>query len=382
MTTETKVELRKGLRDVHFDRTETSYIDGKAGKLLYRGFNIHDLAEKSSFEETSYLLLHGALPTKSELGAFDAELRASRGLPTVVLDVIAATKNAHPMDVMRTATSAMSAADEGDITDLSREPTLRRGTRLTAALPAIVAAHHRLRTGQEPVPPDSRLPHAANFLNMLFGEPPRDDDAKLIDKDFVLHAEHGVNASTFGARVAASTGADYYATITAAISVLKGPKHGGAAEGVMKMAQEIGSVENAKAYVDDLLAGGGRVMGFGHPVYKTTDPRSVHMKAEARALADRMDQPKWFAILQAVTETEALKKRARLGTNPNVDFWAGAVYSLLGIPDDLFIPLFAIGRMPGWTAHVLEQYSKRDLLRPRLLYSGEHDREYVPVDDR
>ena len=381
MALEETVELHKGLRDVHFDRTDTSFIDGAKGTLLYRGYNIHDLAENSTFEETSYLLLHGTLPTQAELSHFDDELRSERELPDELLRVIEATKDAHPMDVLRTAVSAMSSLDR-DLSDLSPEATLPRGVRLTASVPTIVAAHHRVRSGMEVVTPDPELAHAANFLYMLFGNRPSHDEARLIDKDLILHAEHGVNASTFAARVAASTRADIYAAITAAIAALKGPLHGGAAEGVMKMAEGIGSVENAQRYVESVLGNGGRVMGFGHPVYKAVDPRSVHMKAEAKALGERKAQPKWFSILQAVTETEALKRRGKHGVNPNVDFWAGAVYSLLNIPDDLFIPVFAIGRMPGWTAHILEQYSRKDLLRPRLLYAGPMDQEYVPIEQR
>ena len=381
MAVEEKVQLHKGFRDVHFDRTNISFIDGKEGTLLYRGYSIHDLAEKSTFEETSYLLLQGALPTRAELDGFDSELRSARELPDEVLRVIATTRDAHPMDVLRTAVSSMSALEQ-DLSDNSRVATLQRGVRLIASVPSIVAAHHRVRIDKEPVAPDPTLAHAANFLYMLFGGRPAPDEARLVDKDFILHAEHGVNASTFAARVAASTRADFYAAITAAISVLKGPLHGGAAEGVMKMAEGIGSVENAQRYVEGVLSNGGRVIGYGHPVYRAVDPRSLHMKAEAKALAERKAQPKWFSILQAVTETEALKRRERRGTHPNVDFWAGAVYSLLNIPDDLFIPLFAIGRMPGWTAHVMEQYTKKDLLRPRLLYSGPKDLEYVPLERR
>ena len=376
-----KVELRKGLKDVHFDRTKTAFIDGKKGTLLYCGFNIHDLAEKSTFEETSYLLLYGSLPNRSELDKFDTELRSGRELPDDILRIIHEIKHAHPMDVLRTSVSAMSSLDH-DVLNMSKDAVLKKGVRLIASVPSIVAAHHRIRNGDLPINPNPTLPHAANFLSMLFGIEPNMEDSRLVDKDFILHAEHGVNASTFAARVAASTSADYYSTITAAISVLKGIKHGGAAEGVINMTQAIGSEENAPQYVEQVLANGGRIMGFGHPVYKAVDPRSLHLKAEAEKLAHRKNEPRWFSILQAVTETKALKKRAKLGINPNVDFWAGAIYSLLGIPDDLFVPLFAIGRMPGWTAHVLEQYSKRDILRPRLEYVGEHDLPYVPIEKR
>jgi len=378
---EEKVEIKKGLKDVYFDRSESSFIDAKNGTLLYRGYNIHDLAEHSTFEETAYLLLHGTLPTSPQLGEFDAQLKAERRLPNEILQVIRITKDAHPMDVLRTAVSAMSSLDS-EVSDNSHASTMRKGVRLTSAAATIVAAHARLRDGKDPVSPDTDLTHAANLLYMLFGNRPDEKDTRLIDKDLVLHAEHGVNASTFGARVAASTGADFYAAITAAIAVLKGPKHGGAAENVMNMAKEIGSADKAKDYVESVVNNGGRIPGFGHPVYRTIDPRTVHLKADAKELGERKGNPGWFSILQAVTETDTMKKRSRLGHHPNVDLWAGAVYSLLGIPNDLFIPLFAIGRMPGWTSHILEQYNRKDILRPRLQYSGPMEMPYVPIEQR
>ena len=376
-----KVELKRGLRDVYIDRTESCFIDGKAGKLLYRGYDIHDLAEHSTFEETAYLLLHGSLPTASQLKEFDSQLKDSRQLPDEVIEVIRLTQKAHPMGVLRTAVSAMSGSDP-EVSDISPEGVLRKGVRLTAALPTIIAAHARIRDGKEVVAPRSDLTHAANFLYMLFSEDPDPRDTGLIDKDLLLHAEHGSNASAFAARVAASTQADFYAAITAGIAVLKGSLHGGAAEAVMQMALEIGSVENVESYVTSLLKGGGRVMGFGHPVYRAVDPRAVHLRAEAKALAERKGQPKWFSILQAVAETEAMEQRARKGINPNVDFWAGTSYYLLEIPEDLFVPIFAMGRMPGWTAHVMEQYTNNVLMRPRLDYTGPMDLEYVPVERR
>jgi citrate synthase len=381
MAAKEKVELRKGLKGVYFDRTTASLIVAKPGRLYYRGYNIDDLARHSTFEETCYLLLYGALPTASQLEEIDAELRANRELPTEVVDTLRMYRNAHPMDALRGAVSAMALADpEPD--DLSEEAVLKKGLRMTAAVPTMVAAHHRIRNGDEPVAPNSDLAHAANFLYMLHGETPSEEDARIIDKDLVLHAEHGSNASTFAARVAASTRADFYSALTAAVSVLKGPKHGGAAEGAMQMAQEVGSVENAESYVSGLLANGQRVTGFGHAVYKDVDPRSVHLKADAKALGERKDETKWYWIIEAIASTSEMKRRARLGINPNVDLWSGAVYSLLGIPDDLFVPLFAVGRMPGWVLHIMEQYSKKDILRPRLHYTGPTDVEYVPIGQR
>jgi citrate synthase len=375
------IELNKGLKNGYFDRTSSSLIVAKPGKLLYRGYNIDDLARFSTFEETTYLLLHGSLPTGSQLDELDASLKANRELPQEVQDIIRIYQNAHPMDVLRGAVSAMSISDP-DILDVSPQGALQKGIRLTAAVATMVAFHHRVRHGLEPISPDPELTHAGNFLYMLFGERPDAEDTSLMDTDLILHAEHGANASAFAARVAASTGADFWAAITAAVAVLKGPKHGGAAEGAIRMAKEVGSEENAEAYVENIIANRGRVMGFGHPVYDDVDPRSVHLKAEAKALGERRGQTKWFSIIEAVTNTEAMKKRAKRGIAPNVDLWSGAIYSLLGIPDDLFVPLFAVGRMPGWTLHVNEQYSVRDILRPRLLYNGPVDLEYSPIDQR
>ena len=377
--TEQKVQLHRGLREVYIDRTQSSFIDGDVGKLLYRGYNIDDLAEKSSFEETAYLVMNGELPTQAQLDAFDAELKASRELPGEILDVIRLTRNSHPMDVLRTAVSALSAYDP-DTEDNTAEATLRKGVRLTAQAATIVAAHARIRNGDAVVDPDPSLDHAANFLYMLFGEKPADEDARLIDKDFVLHAEHGINASAFGARVAASTQADLHCAVTTGISVLKGPSHGGAAEEVMKMTQDIGEEENAENYVRERLRSGGRIMGFGHRVYKALDPRSVHLQDDARELGERKGEPKWFQILQSVIEV--MEPYRRRGIYQNVDFFSGAIYYLLDIPDDLFISIFAMGRVPGWTAQVVEQFENNILLRPRLLYTGEMDLEYVPIERR
>jgi len=377
--TEEKVQLHRGLREVYIDRTQSSFIDGNAGKLLYRGYNIDDLAEKSNFEETAYLVMYGDLPTRQQLTEFDQRLKASRSLPKEILDVIKLTRNAHPMDVLRTAISSLSAFDP-DTEDNSVEATLRKGVRLTAQAPTIVAAHSRIRSGEDVIDPDPALDHATNFLHMLFGELPEAEDAKLIDKDFVLHAEHGLNASAFGARVAASTDADLHCAVTTGVAVLKGPAHGGAAEEVMKMAIEIGNEENAETFARNKLDGGGRIMGFGHRVYKAVDPRSVHLQEDAKNLGERKGEPKWFGILQSLIDVmEPYRKR---GIYQNVDFFSGTIYYLLGIPDDLFISIFAMGRIPGWTAQVVEQFQNNILLRPRLLYTGAMDLSYVPIDER
>ena len=377
--TEEKVQLHRGLREVYIDRSKSSFIDGNIGKLLYRGYNIDDLAVHSNFEETAYLVMYGKLPTQAQLEEFDAKLKAARLIPDEIVDIIKLTRNSHPMDVLRTAISALSAYDP-DTEDNSTEATLRKGLRLTAQAPTIVATHARVRDGKDPIAPDSNLNQAANFLNMLFGELPEQVDSDLIDKDFVLHAEHGINASSFGARVAASTVADLHCAVTTGVAVLKGPSHGGAAEEVMKMAQEIGTEENAESYVRERLDSGGRIMGFGHRVYRAIDPRSVHLQDDAKALGERKGEPKWFSILQNVIE--AMEPYRRRGIYQNVDFFSGTIYYLLGIPDDLFISIFAMGRIPGWTAQVVEQFENNILLRPRLLYTGEMDVPYVPIGER
>ncbi|NKC15810.1 MAG: citrate (Si)-synthase [Gammaproteobacteria bacterium] len=376
---EEKVPINRGLKGVYFDRSPTTFIDGREGVLLYRGYSIHDLAQHSSFEETGYLLLYGELPTCSQLAAFDAELKAARALPGAVMDIIKAVKDAHPMEVLRTAVSALGAFDP-EVADNCAEATIRKGIRLTAQVPAIVAAHHHIRAGRTPVEPSATLGHAANFLYMLKGEEPGADAADLMDTDMVLHAEHGSNASSFTARVVTGTEANLHASITAAVAALSGPAHGGAAENVMKMAQEVGEPANAAAYVKAKRKNREPVMGFGHRVYRAEDPRARHMRDGVQRLSKEMGQPHWFEILQALVE--AMKPYARHGVNVNVDFYAGVVYYLNGITEDLFVPIFAIGRVPGWTVQVLEQLDNNILLRPLTLYTGPEAREYVAIDAR
>ncbi len=379
MTSE-KADIKRGLKDVVFDTSEASFVDGQAGKLLYRGYNIHDLAERSTFEEIVYLLFYGELPTQSQLDAFDAQLRASRGIPKQVVDVIRVVANSHPMDALRTAVSALSAF-EAEVNDISEEATLRKGVRLTAQGPTIVAAHHRIRHGLEPVAPNPDLNHAGNFLYMLSGDVPDEETQKLMDVDFILHAEHSSNASAFGARVAASTLSDLHSAVVTGIGVLKGPWHGGAAEEVMKMAMEIGQPENADEYARNLLDGGGRVMGFGHRVYRAEDPRARHLRERSRDLGEKMGQPHWHQILRYLEEQIMVPYRAK-GIFVNVDFFAGSIYNLLGIPEDLFISIFALGRIPGWTLQCVEQYRDNILIRPLLDYQGPMDLEYVPIEQR
>jgi citrate synthase len=374
-----KIEVHRGLKGVFFDRSRVCYIDGRAGELRYRGYSIHELAQYSSFEETCYLLLKGELPTRAGLESFSADLKAARTLPAPIFDVIRTIKNAHPMDVLRTAVSALSAFDS-ETADKSPEATLRKGIRLTSQVPMIVAAHEHIRNGREPVAPNAKLGQAANFLYMLKGKEPSADAARLMDMDLVLHAEHGSNASSFTARVVAGTDADLHGAITAAIAALSGPAHGGAAENVMRMAQEIGDASKAGEYVKFKRLNKDPVMGFGHRVYRAEDPRARHMRAGVEKLSREMGQPQWYQILEAVVA--AMKPYARHGVNVNVDFYAGVVYFLNGIAEDLFVPIFAVGRVPGWTVQVLEQIENNILLRPLTLYDGPTPRAYVPLDQR
>jgi citrate synthase len=372
-------EIHRGLKGVVFDRSRVCYIDGRAGELRYRGYSIHDLAEHSTFEETCYLLFKGELPSEQQLKAFDAELKAARRLPAEVHELIEIAKSAHPMDVLRTAVSALAAFDP-EVADNSSEAILRKGIRLTSQVPMIVAAHQHIRNNRAPVAPDPSLGHAANFLHMLKGSPPSADTARLMDTDMILHAEHGANASSFTARVVAGTEATLHAEITAAIEALSGPAHGGAAENVMLMAQEVGEAANAAEYVKRKRASKEAVMGFGHRVYRAEDPRARHMRAGVEKLSREMGQPKWYQILEALVE--AMKPYARHGVNVNVDFYAGVVYYLNGIPADLFVPIFAVGRVPGWTVQVLEQMENNILIRPLTLYNGPEARDYIPIDKR
>jgi citrate synthase len=379
MEEEKKAEIHRGLKGVYFDRSRVCDIDGRAGELRYRGYSIHDLAERSTFEETCYLLFMGELPTRDRLAKFTAELKAARSLPPQIPGIIRVIASAHPMDVLRTAVSSLAAFDP-DVGDNSPEALLRKGVRLTSQVPMIVAAHEHLRNGREPVAPRADLGHAANFLYMLKGAEPSADAARLMDVDMILHAEHGANASAFTARVVAGTEANLHAAMTAAIAALSGPAHGGAAENVMRMAQEIGEPAKAADYVKQKRANREAVMGFGHRVYRAEDPRARHMRAGVEKLSVEMGEPKWYQILAALVE--AMKPYARHGVNVNVDFYAGVVYYLNGIPADLFVPIFAVGRVPGWAVQVMEQMESNILIRPLTVYAGPAPRGYVPIDSR
>ena len=373
------VKINRGLKNIYFERSSVSHIDGSKGELSYRGYSIHDLAGKSTFEEVSYLLIYGELPTAEQLSAFDQALKSARQLPQPVFDIICAAQHGHPMDVLRTAVSALAALEAASQT-VSEPAFLENGIRLMAQVPMVIAAHHNIRQGRDPIPADPDLSHAANWLWMLKGEKPSEDAAKLADVDFILHAEHGSNASSFAARVTVGTEANLHGAIVTALATLAGPAHGGAAEDVMKMVTEIGSANKAADYVKAKRAAREAVTGFGHRVYRAEDPRARHMRDGVKKLGEEMGAPEWYEILQAVVE--AMKPYSRHGLNVNVDFYSGVIYQLHAIPMDLYVPIFAIGRMPGWIIQCLEQLRGNILIRPLTLYNGPEMRPYVNIKDR
>ena len=367
-----------GLEGVVAAESSIGDVDGTGGVLIYQGIDIHALAEHSTFEETVYLLWHGRLPRREELDALRRELAAARKLPAEVLALMRRfPPEAEPMDALRTAVSALGFYDAG-ARDLSREGALRTATKLTAQLPVVVAAFERLRNGAEPFEPRPDLNIASNFLYMLKGEEPAARDARIFDVCLILHADHELNASTFTSRVIAGTLADMYGAVTGAIAALSGPLHGGANTNVMKMLLEIGTPDRAEEWLRAALASKKKIMGFGHRVYKTEDPRSVWLRGFSREMAEARGETRWIEILERLRELMLREK----GLYPNVDYYSGSAYYLMGIPLDLFTPIFAVSRISGWAGHVLEQYANNRLIRPRAEYVGPRGVPYVPIDER
>ncbi len=370
----------KGLADVIAGESQICWIKGDAGELGYRGIDIHELAERSTFEETTYLLWHGKLPSAGELESFSRELAEARELPAPVVAMMQAfPKTATPMEVLRTAVSALSAYDPKEKA-VDAASNLRKAFALTAQVPMIVAAWDRIRNGKEPVPADKSLTHAGNFLWMLRGEKPSETATRTMDVALVLHADHELNASTFAARVIAATLADMHSAITGAIGALKGPLHGGANEEVMHM---LFAIDKAGAdpveHVRGMLAEKKKVSGFGHRVYTTEDPRATHLRRMSEQLGRADGNPKWFEMSRAIELF--IKNEKKL--NANVDFYSASTYTTLGISLDLFTPIFAVSRVAGWAAHVLEQLADNRLIRPRADYTGpEYPAPYVPVEQR
>jgi citrate synthase len=367
-----------GLRNVAVAESRISSIDGMRGLLAYRGIDIHALAEHSSFEETAYLLHEGQLPTRPQLDAFSAELGRERAVPEAVVAVLRALpQGTHPMTALRTAVSALGAADP-DADDDGAAAAVRKSRRLIAQMATVVALVERVRRGAPPVPPHPALHHAANFLYMLSGRAPGPQAARAMDLALVLHADHEFNASTFAARVAASTLADVHGAIVAAIATLKGPLHGGANEAVMKMLEKIGSPDRVEAFIRDALAQKRKIMGCGHAVYRTEDPRATHLRRMSERLGSESGQPSWYEMSRQI---EDLVRREK-GLRPNVDFYSASTYHVMGIETDLFTPVFAVSRVAGWTAHVLEQLADNKLIRPESDYVGARDVPYVALSDR
>ncbi len=386
MTTSATTTAKKpggGLEGVVATQSSICFIDGRAGRLVYRGYDIDKLVGNVSFEETAYLLWNGELPNKTQLDALRAELLKDGTLPDYTLQILRALpKTTQPMDALRTAASSLSSSDP----DLnSRTHNLQRAVRLTALFPLIVTAFHRIRNGLEPVAPDPKLSIAANFLYTLTGKAPHDTLVKVMDGALVLHAEHGMNASTFAARVTAATLADMYAAVTAALGALKGPLHGGANEEVMKMLLEGGSVDKVESMVKAKLANKEKIPGFGHRVYRTFDPRATFLRKMSKQLGDAAGEAKWYQIserLIPIMRDTPKSDGTPMDLNPNVDFFSASAYYTMGIPLDLFTPIFAIARITGWTAHVMEQQADNRIIRPTDEYTGPMDREVTPIDQR
>jgi citrate synthase len=370
----------KGLEGIVAANSGICYIDGEAGVLAYRGIDIHELAENSTFEETTYLLWNGILPNEFALREFQQQLALARVLDQRIIDLLKSfPTSATPMEVLRTTVSALSFYD-ADEKDNSHDANVRKAYNLTAQIAMIVAIYDRIRKGKEIVPPDRSLSHPANFLWMLNGVRPSETATRTLDLALVLHADHELNASTFAARVIAATLSDIHSAITGAIGALKGPLHGGANEGVMRLLLAIDKAGvDPVEYVKNMLQAKQKVMGFGHRVYKTEDPRATHLRRMSEQLGKDAGQPKWYEMSRAIELY--LNKDKKL--NANVDFYSASTYATLGIDIDLYTPIFALSRIAGWAAHVIEQLDDNRLIRPRAEYIGpEYPSHWIPLEER
>src|SRR5437879_2448901 len=369
---------KAGLEGIVAAQSRISDVNGDEGTLIYSGYDIHDLAEHSTFEEIVYLLWNGELPTRAALEELKKQLNADTGLPAGIIDLInAIPKTASPMDMLRTVVSALALYDP-DGGDMSTEANQRKAIRLTAKFPTIVTTFQRVRNGQKPVEPRKDLSIAGNFLFTLRGEAPDEVSTRTMDVALILHADHELNASTFAARVTAATLSDMYSAIVSAIGTLKGPLHGGANEQVMLMVEQIGAPAKAEAWIRKALADKVRVMGFGHRVYRVADPRARHLRRLATELGQKAGNTSYVEILDIVARVVTEGKHIF----PNVDLYSGAAYKSMGIPTDQFTPIFALSRVAGWAAHVMDQHANNRLIRPRAEYTGPTHATYVPIDRR
>jgi citrate synthase len=394
MIMETGMDIRNiGLRGVVVASTNIGEVDGSVGRLVYRGYLIKDLAGKATFEEVVHLLLNEILPNRDQLRGFSAQLTAERAVPAELIAALKTRpKTALPMDILQ-AGASMLAHHDPEADDPSREAAHRKAIRLVAKFATIVAAWERIRNGQEPIEPDPHLSHAANFLYMMKGEVPDEDIASFFDAALVMHAEHGFNASTFAAREIASTKAHMYAAVAGAVGSLSGELHGGANTRVMEMLMDIGSPDRVESYVKEQFDQGKRIMGLGHAVYKVDDPRALILAPMSKIVGERFGDTKWYemsALLEKVAKEE-FKQRKNRDIYTNVDFYSASLYYMMGIPMDLFTPIFAIARIAGWTAHIIEEQfaeaaPKPMLYRPESDYVGEYCGpevcDFVPLDDR
>jgi citrate synthase len=372
--------IAKGLEGIVANSTTLSDVRGEEGILIYAGYNINELAGKVSYEEVVYLLWHGELPNKAQLEALHQELGSQRELPQGVIDFLkSAPKDANPMDVIRTGVSMLGLYDKVLTGEIDPVKNRHRVVSLTAKVGVIAAYYHRARLGKDLPPVRTDLGEAAHFLYLLNGEVPTTEAAKTLDVAYVLHADHGMNASTFSARVTIATLSDIYSAVTSAIGTLKGPLHGGANEGVIHMLQEIGDETKVDGWVETALATKKKVMGIGHRVYKTLDPRAPHLRSMAVQLCEQLGEGKWIRMSERIAEL----MKERKGLNANVDFYSATVYYSLGLPTDMFTPIFAIARTSGWTAHILEQLVDNRLYRPLSEYVGPAvGKTVVPLDQR
>jgi citrate synthase len=375
-------ELKKGLEGVLVAESELSFIDGDEGRLIYRGYDIEDLARGASYEEVLYLLWHGELPGREAYEEFRETMAAERHVDEGVLETVRelAAQDEEPMAALRTAVSQLSAYDPDAAADpTDREANLRKGRRITAKVPTIMAAYDRVRKGEEVVAPRDDLSHAANFLYMLNGEEPNDVLAETFDMALVLHADHGLNASTFTSMVISSTLADLHSAIPGAIGALSGSLHGGANQDVMEALLELDDVDmDPVEWVEHLLDEGRRVPGFGHRVYNVKDPRAKILGERSKELGEAAGDLKWYEYSTSIEEYIMEEK----GLAPNVDFYSSSTYYQMGIPIDIFTPIFVMSRVGGWVAHVLEQYEDNRIIRPRARYTGHEDQAFVPLDER
>lgn len=377
-------KIDEGLRGAIIGRSKICDVNGTDGKLIYAGYDIHDLAQNTTFEEVVFLLWHTRLPNQSELDALKADLDKDRALPDEVLAAIKLyPKTATPMDALRTATSLLSMYDP-DEGDDGPEANRRKAVRLTARMGTLVAALARLQDGKGPIAPKPGLSTAANFLYMLHGEEPNETAERTMDVALILHADHELNASTFAARVTIATLTDVYSAITSAIGALAGPLHGGANVNVMHLLEKIGTADKAELVVTQMLAAGQKIPGIGHAVYKALDPRAVSLSEMSEKLADATGDRRWFELSERVQEAadKALAARGKTTLKANVDFFSASVYRSLGIPTEQFTPVFAVARVAGWLAHVLEQLEDNKIMRPRSLYVGPRDLTVTPIAQR